>query len=129
MLFLADGFIIYYWQYHIWVKIFKNGQSKICERQPLNIWSDIVCCLGKAVFHKFYLVHSWIPCSFKGEFSIVLNKPVYCVGFQWLLDSSTTFPLLAWQVGLPRKRPIFAKTIHSLFNQSDRLYLFLLMIT
>ena len=34
----------------IWVKVFKNGPSKIYGRQFL-----------KAVFHKFYLVHSWIP--------------------------------------------------------------------
>ena len=30
-------------------KVFKSGSSKICGRQPL-----------KAVFYKFYLVHSWI---------------------------------------------------------------------
>ena len=34
----------------VWYKVFKNGPIKICERQSL-----------KAVFHKFYLVHSWIP--------------------------------------------------------------------
>ena len=32
------------------VKVFKNGSSKISERQALE-----------AVFHKFYLVHSCIP--------------------------------------------------------------------
>ena len=32
----------------IWDKVFKNGPSKICGRQP--------------VFHKFHLVHSWILC-------------------------------------------------------------------
>ena len=40
-----------------------NGLSKICGRQPLKKFeSDMVCitsnCL-KAVFYKFYLVHSY----------------------------------------------------------------------
>ena len=47
------------------VKVFKNGPSKICGRQPsknlklhglLKAWLNLVVCL-KAVFHKFYLVH------------------------------------------------------------------------
>ena len=50
---------------------FKNGPSKICGRQPLknlkgyylpkadHTSSNIL----KAVFHKFYLVHSWILSS------------------------------------------------------------------
>ena len=50
-------------------QVSKNGQSKICGRQPLknlkyglskqiNITSGFL----KAVFHKFHLVHSWILC-------------------------------------------------------------------
>ena len=49
----------------IWVKVFKNGASKICGRQPLkNLkWHDLLSSnFLKAVFHKFYLVHSWILC-------------------------------------------------------------------
>ena len=49
---------------YIWDKAFKSGPSKICGRQPLknlkgsdHIPSDFL----KAVFHKCYLVHSWIP--------------------------------------------------------------------
>ena len=46
------------------VKVFKNGPSKICGRQPLKNWSDMVTSnFLKAVFHKFYSVHSWIPWS------------------------------------------------------------------
>ena len=43
------------WNY-TWDKVFKNGPSKICGRQPKFevIWS--------AVFNKFYLDHSWILC-------------------------------------------------------------------
>ena len=48
------------------VKVFKNGPSKICGRQPkvkwhglLKAWLNLVVCL-KAVFHKFYLVHCGI---------------------------------------------------------------------
>ena len=29
--------------YMKWVKVFKNGPSKICGRQLLKIWSDMVC--------------------------------------------------------------------------------------
>ena len=42
---------------NIWVKVFKNGPSKICGRQPLKnlkITSDFL----KAVFHKFDFFHS-----------------------------------------------------------------------
>ena len=62
----------------LWVKVFKNGTSKICGRQPLKnlkwktafkklevIWSaeadHITSNFLKAVFHKFYFVHSGIP--------------------------------------------------------------------
>ena len=42
-----------------WVKVFKNGPSKICGRQPLK---NLKWYLGrKAVLYKLYLVHSWIP--------------------------------------------------------------------
>ena len=52
---------------YIWVKVFKDGPSKICGRQPLKILNWYIC-LGKpyhfnflkAVSHKFYLVYSWI---------------------------------------------------------------------
>ena len=38
-----------------WDKLLKNGPTKICGRQLLKL---------KAVFHKFYLAHSWIPYPF-----------------------------------------------------------------
>ena len=41
-----------------WGKIFKNGPIKICGRQPLKIWCDLL----KAVFYKFHWVYSWILC-------------------------------------------------------------------
>ena len=50
---LSDKIPIYYkWHYewhfqnkehHIWVKVFKNGPSKICGRKPVKFWSDTVC--------------------------------------------------------------------------------------
>ena len=40
-----------------WVKLFKDGPSKICGRQPLTYFPSSSL---KAVFHKFYLVYSWI---------------------------------------------------------------------
>ena len=47
-------------------KVFKNGPSKICGRQPLKNFkgyglfkqTTIPSNFLKAVFHKFYLVHS-----------------------------------------------------------------------
>ena len=36
-----------------WIKVFKNGRSKICGKQPLKNL--------KVLLHKFYLVHSQIP--------------------------------------------------------------------
>ena len=27
----------------IWVKVFENEPSKVCGRQPLKIWSNVVC--------------------------------------------------------------------------------------
>ena len=58
--------------YHILVKVFKNGPSKICGRQASNTlkWyglpsrsyhNHITSNFSKAVFHKFHLVNSWIP--------------------------------------------------------------------
>ena len=51
-----NGLMIYF--INIWVKVFKNGPSKIFGRQPLK---NLKWYGEKAVFHKFYLVHSWIP--------------------------------------------------------------------
>ena len=52
--------------FHIWGKVFKNGPSKICGRQPLKHLKGYGMpkaehthsIVLKAVFHKFYLVHS-----------------------------------------------------------------------
>ena len=44
----------------IWDRVFKNGSSKICGKQPLKNLKGYG--LLKAVFHNFYLVHSWILC-------------------------------------------------------------------
>ena len=55
---------------NIWVKVFKNGPSKICGRQPLKNLKRYGLPKAdhtpsnylKAILNKFYLVHSWIPC-------------------------------------------------------------------
>ena len=54
----------------IWDNVFKGGPSKICGRQPLKKLNGYgllkvdhtPSSFLKAVFHKFYLVHSWILC-------------------------------------------------------------------
>ena len=54
----------------IWVQVFKNGSRKICGRQPLINFKGyglpkadhMPSNFLKVVFHKFYLVHSWILC-------------------------------------------------------------------
>ena len=46
---------------HIRDKVFKNWPSKICGRQPLKNLKGYPFRFFKGyVFHKFYLVHSWI---------------------------------------------------------------------
>ena len=42
---------------------FRILPSRICGRQPLKNWKWYGLALNflKAVFHKFYLAHSWIP--------------------------------------------------------------------
>ena len=44
--------------HHKWDKVFKNGPSKICGRQLLPYADRITSDFLKAVFHKFYSVHS-----------------------------------------------------------------------
>ena len=56
-------------QKHSWDKVFKIGPSKICGRQPLKNLKSYgqpketisLQIFLKAVFHKFYLVHSCHP--------------------------------------------------------------------
>ena len=60
---LSDKIPIYYkWHYewhfqnkehHIWVKVIKNGPSKICGRKPVKFWSDTVC-LSRPYHFKFF---------------------------------------------------------------------------
>ena len=73
---VTEGGIIIKLLNNIWAKVFKNGPNKICGRQPLKIWSymifeadHITSIFLKGVFHKFYLVHSWILC------------PIFSLGF------------------------------------------------
>ena len=61
-----------------WDKVFKNGPSKTCGRQPLKSL--------KAAFHKFYLVHSWIICHICKTSCkyLAFTSPIFCdfcVGF------------------------------------------------
>ena len=54
----------------IWDKVFKSGPRKTCGRQPLKNLKGYGLVQAdhtpsnflKAVFHKFYSVHSWILC-------------------------------------------------------------------
>ena len=77
----------------MWGKEFKNASSKIWGRQPLknlrwygiprqtiSIWyteaDHITSNFLKAVFHKFYLVHSWILWPIWNTCNIVLFSKV-----------------------------------------------------
>ena len=65
-------------QYHMDI-VFKNGPNKFCGRQPLknlkwyglleadNKVDNTPSYFWKAVFQKFYLVHSWILCPNVGS--------------------------------------------------------------
>ena len=62
--------ILQQWDKYTCGKVFKNGPSKICGRQPLKNLKEYglpraghtPSNYSKAVFHKVYLVHSWIVC-------------------------------------------------------------------
>ena len=62
--------VLQQWDKYTCVKVFKNGPSKICGRQPLKNLKEYglpraghtPSNYSKAVFHKVYLVHSWIVC-------------------------------------------------------------------
>ena len=60
MLEIKSGFVSKNRRNHIWDKVLKSEPSKICGNQPfknLKGYGQL-----NAVFHKFYLVHSWILC-------------------------------------------------------------------
>ena len=70
-----------------WGKVFKNGPSKICERQPFKnlkgyglLKQTISSSFLQAVFHKFYQVHSWILCP-KWSFQDVIFMKVLVMEF------------------------------------------------
>ena len=79
--------------------VFMNGPSKICGRQPLNNlkWygllkaDHILSKFLKVVFHKFYLVHSWILCAI---FCAVVNRSAATVTKQLLPTYYTKEKLL-----------------------------------
>ena len=52
--------------YNKWDKVFESGISKFYGRQPLKNMKEYGLLKPfkflKAVFHKIYLVHSWIIC-------------------------------------------------------------------
>ena len=69
------------WLLDVWLgskcdKVFKNGQSEICGRQPLKIWSDMVCWRGKGCLRHILLgpfltslsqIYHWtFPLNFEG---------------------------------------------------------------
>ena len=63
---------------NIWDKVFKNGPSKVCRRQPLKNLKGYGLLWVLTVIHKFYLVHSWILrpiCSFKIRSVTILLLP------------------------------------------------------
>ena len=74
----------------MWVKVFRNGPSKICGRQPLEIWSNMVC-LKQSVFHKFYLVHSRIHWSISSTSSMSISLILI-----WVLISIISLNITNW---------------------------------
>ena len=58
----------------IWNKVFKNGPSKICGRQPLKIWRDTVCSF------------QYFPTSTLGGMCTNwVKSEVLCVFFRWVM--------------------------------------------
>ena len=58
----------------IWNKVFKNGPSKFVEADHIS--SNFL----KAVFHKFYLVHSWILCPIYSQSHV----SIFCVFYTYM---------------------------------------------
>ena len=60
--------------YNKWVKVFKNGTSKICGRQLLKIWIDIVC-LDKP--YQFKFLKGFYPQILLGPFLNTLTQMLW----------------------------------------------------
>ena len=81
----------------IWVQVFKNGPSKICGRQRLKSlkgYSLLKQTISlqiflRAVFHKFYLVHSWILWLISKSILATFNLCVRIRGYEMLLFRRT----------------------------------------
>ena len=68
--------------YSVWVQVFNNGLSKICGRQPLKNLNKFRTNFLKAVFRKFYSVHSWIlyPIS---KTELLLMRKTLCISLAY----------------------------------------------
>ena len=73
-----------YWN-AIWVKVTKNGLSKICGRQPLKIWCNIVC-LNRPYHFIFFKGCRCLPQILLGPFLNTLTHMFpsrSCDGINW----------------------------------------------
>ena len=85
----------------IWNKVFINGPSKICGREPLKnlrrycVFQQTLQIFLKAVFNKFYLVHSWILCPIYPQ-RLWITSSFHPVNLKWQLSPRTfkSLPLL-----------------------------------
>ena len=82
-----------------WGKVFKNGPSKICGRQPLKTLKEYgLLNFLKAVFCKRYLDHSWILYDLLQKLRVLLvnlskwRYPLQCVIF--ITAWRKTFPVV-----------------------------------
>ena len=86
-------YFLYFLGFHdhcIWEKVFKNGPSKNCGRNPLKKLKEYGLLKAnhtptnflKVVFHKFYLVHSWILCLVWSTWKWMLPEQFGCFWYQ-----------------------------------------------
>ena len=82
---VSDVFYDIFCRSRIWDKVFANGSSKICGRQPVKY---LKFKFLKAVFSKFNLIHSWkispILSFFGFSFALAANKMS-----EWFCDGVT----------------------------------------
>ena len=78
----------------IWNKVFKNGPSKICGRQPLKnlkgygLLKETPSNFLNAVSHRFYLVHPWMLCPIYGVPCRDWTLSVSCLWYCLLSESA-----------------------------------------
>ena len=102
-------------EHHIWVKVFKNGPSKICGRKPVKFWSDTVC-LSRPYHFKFF--KGCLPQILLGPFLTYITLEIVHYGSEtiaWL-------GLKIWYADIWRKQKIqkILTSLNQILNSTNQ---------